>query len=67
VETTELEKVNILCLKPVNTLGAFLSFSPKAEIILNIDNDHLDYYKNIDNIKKAFVDFIKVAYLMMEF
>ena len=40
--------------------GSFLSFSPKAEIILNIDNDHLDYYKNIDNIKKAFVDFIKL-------
>ena len=26
---------------------SFLKFSPKSEIILNIDNDHLDYYKNI--------------------
>ena len=24
---------------------SFLKFSPKAEIILNIDNDHLDYFK----------------------
>ena len=24
---------------------SFLKFSPKSEIILNIDNDHLDYYK----------------------
>ena len=40
--------------------GSFLSFSPKAEVILNIDNDHLDYYKNIDNIIKAFTDFIKL-------
>ena len=34
---------------------SFLKFSPKSEIILNIDNDHLDYFKNFENIKKAFV------------
>lgn len=39
---------------------SFLKFSPKAEIILNIDNDHLDYYHNIDNIKNAFVKFVKL-------
>ena len=31
---------------------SFLKFSPKSEIILNIDNDHLDYFKNFENIKK---------------
>ena len=39
---------------------SFLSFHPKAEIILNVDNDHLDYYKNIDNIKEAFIKYIKL-------
>ena len=39
---------------------SFLSFAPKAEIILNIDNDHLDYYKSIDNIKEAFIKYIKL-------
>ncbi len=39
---------------------SFLKFFPKAEIILNIDNDHLDYYKNIDNVKNAFVKFVKL-------
>lgn len=39
---------------------SFLSFSPKAEIILNIDNDHLDYYKNIDNIVEAFIKYIEL-------
>ena len=39
---------------------SFLQFSPKAEIILNIDNDHLDYYENIDNLKEAFIKYIKL-------
>ncbi len=39
---------------------SFLKFSPKSEIILNIDNDHLDYYKNLENIKKAFVKYVKL-------
>ena len=39
---------------------SFLKFSPKAEIILNIDNDHLDYYKNIENVKKAFIKYVKL-------
>ena len=37
--------------------GNFLKFFPKTEIILNIDNDHLDYYKTFDNIVKTFKDF----------
>lgn len=36
---------------------SFLKFSPKSSIILNIDNDHLDYFKNIENIKKAFIKY----------
>ena len=39
---------------------SFLKFYPKAEIILNIDNDHLDYYKNFENIKKAFIKYVKL-------
>ena len=39
---------------------SFLKFSPKSEIILNIDNDHLDYYKNIENVKKAFIKYVQL-------
>ena len=39
---------------------SFLKFTPKAEIILNIDNDHLDYFKTFDNIKNAFVKYVNL-------
>lgn len=38
-------------------MGNFLKFFPNSEVILNIDSDHLDYYKTFDNIVKAFQDF----------
>ena len=37
--------------------NSFLSFFPTSEVILNVDDDHLDYFKNIDNIKEAFQKF----------
>ena len=36
---------------------SFLSFFPTVAIILNVEEDHLDYYKDIDDIKSAFTDF----------
>lgn len=35
----------------------FLNFNPTLEIILNIDLDHLDYYKNLEDIESAFVQY----------
>ena len=37
---------------------SFLSFSQKSAIVLNIDNDHLDYFKNLNNIKKSFNEYV---------
>ncbi|HHZ02350.1 MAG TPA: UDP-N-acetylmuramate--L-alanine ligase [Tissierellia bacterium] len=37
----------------------FLKFNPTIELILNIDEDHLDYYKDIRDIEDAFVGFAK--------
>ena len=39
---------------------SFLHFFPKSAIVLNIDNDHLDYFKNIDNIQKAFEKYVNL-------
>jgi len=37
---------------------SFLSFHQKSALILNIDNDHLDYFKNLSNIKKSFNKYV---------
>jgi len=37
--------------------GSFLKLTPTIISINNIDKEHLSYYKNFENIKKAFIDF----------
>ncbi len=37
----------------------FLDIKPTVAVILNIDDDHLDSYGNLDNVKKAFSDFAR--------
>ncbi|MCJ7689819.1 MAG: UDP-N-acetylmuramate--L-alanine ligase [Clostridiaceae bacterium] len=39
---------------------SFLKFFPYIGTILNIDADHLDYYRDIDHIKDAFKKFINI-------
>ena len=41
----------------------FLKFAPKIGIILNIEADHLDYYKDLDDVIDAFSSF---SYLIPE-
>ena len=38
--------------------GSFLKLSPTITVVTNIDNDHLDYYGTLENIKRAFVQHI---------
>lgn len=37
---------------------SFLNLEPKILVITNIDNDHLDYYKNLKDIQKAFSELV---------
>ncbi len=38
--------------------GSFLCLLPRLSIVTNIDADHLDYYKDLDEIRDSFVNFM---------
>jgi UDP-N-acetylmuramate--alanine ligase len=38
--------------------GSFLKLSPVIEVVTNIDLEHLDYYRDIEQIKDIFLEFI---------
>lgn len=40
--------------------NSFLSFFPKISIILNIDADHLDFFKDLDDIRASFRRFAEL-------
>ena len=39
-------------------MASFLNYWPKIIVLTNIEADHLDYYKNLNNILKAFKKYI---------
>jgi UDP-N-acetylmuramate--alanine ligase len=41
--------------------GSFLKLSPSLAVITNIDREHLDYYRDIDDIKNAFMQFANIV------
>ena len=41
-------------------MDSYLELAPKMEIILNIDSDHLDYFKDIDHIVQSFDKFTRL-------
>ena len=40
--------------------NSFLSFFPKISIVLNVDADHLDFFKDIDDIRQSFHRFAEL-------
>ncbi len=47
-------------------VDSFLQFSPDISVLLNIDDDHLDYFGNMDNLEHSFSRFAalsKVCYV----
>lgn len=41
--------------------ASFLQMSPTIAVILNIDEDHLDYYTDIDHIERTFLEFARLV------
>jgi len=38
--------------------GTFLRLTPTLAVVTNVDREHLDHYRDMDQIRKAFVDFM---------
>ena len=55
--STRLGKGDTFICEACEYNASFLSFLPDRAIILNIDEDHLDFYKDIDDITNAFKKF----------
>lgn len=42
-------------------VDTFLDLTPDVAVILNVDEDHLDYFKTFDNLKNSFVKFASMS------
>lgn len=50
-------KSNIIISEACEFANSFLTMNPRFSVITNIDNDHLDFFKTFDNLKKSFEKF----------
>ena len=51
-------KSDTLIIEACEYSDSYLSFKQRSAIVLNTDNDHLDYFKNLNNIKKSFYEYV---------
>ncbi len=42
-------------------VDTFLDLSPDVAVVLNVDRDHLDYFKTFENLKSSFAKFASMA------
>ena len=49
---------NFLVTEACEYVESFLELSPRVSVVLNVEADHLDYYKDINHIKSSFQKFL---------
>ncbi len=42
-------------------VDSFLTLRPHTAVVLNIDSDHLDYFKTVDNIYRSFIKYCQLT------
>ena len=57
--SAKLGKSNWCILESDESDGSFLKIPPTYSIVTNIDKEHLDFYKSMNNLKSKFVKFIE--------
>ena len=56
--SARLGKSNWCILESDESDGSFLNLPLTYSIVTNLDSEHLDYYKSLENLKKNFINFI---------
>src|SRR3989344_2074331 len=56
---TRLSQAGWLVLEADEWRGAFLHYHPDIAVITNIDKEHLDFYKDLSDLKKTFIRFLE--------
>ena len=51
-------KSRLLVIEACEYDSSFLYYSPRIIVVTNVDEEHLDYFKTFNNVKKAFKNFI---------
>lgn len=54
---------DILVCESCEFVNTFLEMSPDISVLLNIDNDHLDYFKTMENLINSFRQFVGMSKL----
>ena len=57
--SAKLGRSNWCVLESDESDGSFVKVPQTYSIITNVDREHMDYYKSMDNLKKSFIDFIE--------
>ncbi len=52
---------DIMVCESCEFVDTFLQLSPDTAVLLNIDNDHLDYFKTMENMCDSFKKFVSMA------
>ena len=58
-DTAKLGKSDWSILEADESDGSFIHVPPTYSIITNIDREHMDFYKNMNDLKKYFIQFIE--------
>ena len=51
---------NVFVAEACEYTNSFLDFTPTIEVVTNIEEDHLDFFKDLDDIRKSFKKFIEI-------
>ena len=57
--TAKLGKSDWSILEADESDGSFMHITPTYSIVTNIDREHMDFYKSIDDLKKYFIQFVE--------